>query len=170
MLIIKFVLKFLKILNRDATPQQIAGGIALGSIAGITPLANLHNLGVLFLVIIIRVNMSSALLGLALFSAIGYLLDPLSNRIGYALLVEAEFLAPFWTLLYNTPVVPWTAFNDTLVLGSLVVSLVLFAPIYFLLVWAVRKYREKLMAAVTKWKIVTILKSSKLYGLYQTFS
>lgn len=170
MIAIKFILKFIKILNRDATPQQIAGGIALGSIAGITPLASLHNLAVLFLVMVIRVNMSSAFLGLALFSGIAHLLDPLSNRIGYALLVEAEFLAPFWTLLYNTPLVPWTSFNNTLTLGSLVLSLVLFWPLYFLLAWAVRKYREKLMAAVARWKIVTILKGSKLYGLYRTFS
>lgn len=170
MLVLKFVLKFMKILNRDASPEQIAGGIALGAIAGITPFASLHNLLVLFLVIVIRVNISSAFLGLALFSAIGYLLDPLSNAIGYALLVRADFLRPFWTLLYNTPVVPWTSFNNTLTLGSLVLATALFAPLYFALVWAVVKYREKLMASVAKWRIVTILKGSKLYGLYRTFS
>ena len=170
MLILKFILKFIAILNRDATPKQIAGGMALGSIAGITPLASLHNLVVLILVLMIRVNITSAILAMGVFSAVARLFDPLSNRIGYFLLTGVPFLKPFWTYLYNLPVVPWTSFNNTLTLGSLVLALILFWPLYFLLAWGVVQYREKLMRRVLQWRIVTVLKGTNLFGLYRSFS
>ena len=170
MLILKFVLKFIRILNKDASPQQIAGGIALGSIIGITPFSSLHNLAVLVLILMVRVNISSALLGVLVFTAFAYVLDPLFNSVGYYLLVDASFLRPLWTALYNMPVVPWTKFNNTLTLGSLVCALVLFWPLYFFLVWAVVNYREKVMVSIQKWKIVTMLKGSKLYSLYTSYS
>lgn len=170
MLALKFLMKFIRILNRDATPQQIAGGMALGAIAGITPFVSLHNLVVLVAVLMIRVNITSAILACGVLSGVAYLLDPVSNRIGYVLLVEADFLKPLWTALYNLPVVPWTGFNNTLTLGSLVLALILFWPLYLALVWVVVKYREKLMAKVQKWRIVMFLKGSKLYGLYRRFA
>jgi uncharacterized protein (TIGR03546 family) len=170
MLALKFLFKFIRILNKDASPREIAGGMALGSVAGLTPLASLHNLVVLFVVVILKVNMTAAILAVGVFSAVGYLLDPLSNRIGWLLLAGIPALKPFWTALYNTPVVPWTRFNNTLTLGSLVLSLILLWPIYLLLRWAVVKYREKVMTAVRKWRIVTIFSGSRLFGLYQRFS
>jgi len=170
MLVLKFIFKFIRILNRDATPPQIAGGMALGSIAGITPLASLHNLVVLFLAVILRVNFTAAILAVGVFSAVGYLLDPLSNRIGWFLLAGIPAMKPFWTSLYNTPVVPWTRFNNTLTLGSLVLAIILFWPIYIVLKWAVVKYREKVMTAVKKWRIVTLISGSKIVGLYRKFS
>jgi len=170
MLALKFIFKFIGILNKDASPREIAGGMALGSIAGITPLASLHNLVVLFLVVVIKVNITSAILAVGVFSAVGYLLDPLSNRTGWFLLAGIPALKPFWTALYNTPVVPWTRFNNTLTLGSLVLSLILFLPLYFLLKWAVVQYRARVMAAVKKWRIVTLFTGSKLFGLYKRFS
>jgi len=170
MLAIKFILKFIAILNKDASPRQVAGGMALGSIAGITPFMSLHNLLVLFVVIVLNVNITSAILAMGVFSVIAYLLDPLSNAIGYYLLTGVPALTPFWTLLYNLPVVAWAGLNNTLVLGSLVLALLLFWPLYFFLWWGVIQYREKLMARVAKWRIVTVLKSSSLYGLYSKFS
>jgi len=170
MLAIKFMLKFIAILNKDASPKQIAGGMALGSIAGITPLLSLHNLLVLFVLIVLNVNITAGILAMGVFSAVAYLLDPLSNAIGYYLLTGVPALTMFWTLLYNLPVVAWARLNNTLTLGSLVLSLLFFWPLFFLLWWGVILYREKLMARMAKLRIVTILKSSKLYGLYQSFS
>jgi uncharacterized protein (TIGR03546 family) len=169
MITIKLILKLINILNKDATPQQIAGGMALGSIAGITPTASLHNLLVLVLVLMLRVNISSAILSWGLFSVVAYGLDPLANKVGYALLT-APSLQGLWTALYNTPVVPWTKFNNTLTLGSLVVALVLFWPLYFALAWAIAKYREHFLTWVNKLKLVQTLKASKLFMLYQSYS
>ncbi|HRY29329.1 MAG TPA: TIGR03546 family protein [Elusimicrobiota bacterium] len=169
MITIKLILKLINILNKEASPRQIAAGIALGSIAGITPTASLHNLPVLVLILLLRVNISSAFVSLAAFSAFSYFLDPLFNKIGYALLTLPA-LKHFWTELYNTPLLAWTNFNNTLTLGSLVFALLLFGPLYFVLAWAVKTYREKFLEKVRTWKIVQMLKASKLYGLYASYS
>lgn len=170
MFTIKFILSFIKSLNADASPRQIAGGMALGSILGITPAMSLHNLIVFVLILMLRVNFSAALFAWGTFALFSYILDPLFNRIGYFLLTQAPALHPLWTALYNTPVVPWTRFNNTLTLGSLVFALALFWPLYFFLAWFVRIYRERILTVVNKFKVVQMLKASKLYGLYQSYS
>ena len=43
-LLLKFVQKMIATLNSDGTPGQAAAGIAVGSIFGLTPLINLHNM------------------------------------------------------------------------------------------------------------------------------
>jgi len=169
MLILKMVIKFIGILNKDASPREIAGGMALGFIAGMTPLASLHNLLVLFLVIILRVNITAGIFAVGIFSGVAYLFDPLSNKIGYALLTMPG-LKGIWTSLYNMPVINWSRFNNTLTLGSLVLSLVLFYPVLVALRWGVVKYREKVMTAVQKSRLMTIWKGSSLFSLYQRFS
>ena len=47
MLIVKYIAKLIKILRSAATPGQIAGGVILGMIPGLTPVWSLHNLLVL---------------------------------------------------------------------------------------------------------------------------
>lgn len=169
MLIAKMIIKLINILNKDASPREIAGGMALGFIAGMTPLASLHNLVVLFLMIVLRVNITAGIFAVGVFSGVAYIFDPLSNKIGYALLTLPALKA-FWTSLYNMPVINWSRFNNTLTLGSLVLSLVLFYPVLIALRWAVVKYREKVMAKIAKWRILTIWKGSSLYNLYSRFS
>lgn len=169
MLALKFLIKFLGILNKDATPRAIAGGMALGFIMGMTPLLSLHNLVVLGLLIVLRVNFTSGILAWGVFSGVGYLLDPVSNRIGYWLLTLPGLKA-MWTAMYNTPVIPWTKFNNTLTLGSLVLSVLLAAPVYFLLKWTVVQYREKVMARIMKWKIVHVIMGSRLFLMYQRYA
>ena len=166
----KFVLKFIRILNKDASPRQIAWGMVLGFVIGMTPLLSLHNLLILCLGVVTTVNFSSIIVSWGVFSGIGYILDPVSNRIGYWLLVDATGLKGFWTALYNTPVIPWTSFNNTLTLGSLVLSAVLAIPLYFVLHWAVVNYREHVMAVVAKWRIVTLIKGSKMMAFYMRYS
>ncbi len=173
MLIAKLLMDLIKILNEKTSPKAIAGGVALGSIIGLTPKGSLHNLAIVFLLFILNVNGSAAAVATALFALFSYLGDPLFNKIGYALLT-ARPLQGLWTALYNAPTVPWTRFNNTLVLGSLLFALALFAPLFLLVDRAVPLYRERYQQKVTahmeKWKVVHVFKASKLYGLYQKFS
>lgn len=69
--------KFLRVLNSETDPAQISLAFCFSMVAGLTPLFSLHNLPILFLVLVLRVNLSAFLLGFAFFSGIAYLLDPL---------------------------------------------------------------------------------------------
>jgi len=103
-------------------------------------------------------------------SLIAYLMDPLFHNLGYYLLVDVEGLHSFWTMLYNIPIFALSRFNNTVLLGSLLSSLILLIPVYFIVKKAVVKYREKLGPKVQKWKIVKIMKSTKLYTIYTKVS
>jgi uncharacterized protein (TIGR03546 family) len=170
MFFLQQLFRLINILNKDATPPAIAGGMALGAVMGITPLLSLHNFVIFIVILMIRVNVTAALFSMGIFTLISYMLDPLFNSIGYALLVEAEGLTPFWTRLYNTPFVPWTQFNNTLTLGSLVFSVAAFWPLYFLLKWGVVKYRSRVMVYLQNTKVVKAIKASKIYMLYSLYS
>jgi len=157
--------KIIKILHSDASPAQIAGGVCFGMIAGLTPLWNIHNLAVLFLVLIIRVNLGAAVLSFLLFSVIAFPLDPLFNAVGLKIL-KAEALYGFWTDLYNIPTFTFTNFNNSIVMGSLAVSLALFIPVWAATAWFVKGYRGRLREKIDGLRIVKVIKASSAYRLY----
>ncbi|RPI02030.1 MAG: TIGR03546 family protein [Calditrichaeota bacterium] len=170
MFVIKLLSKLIKVLRSNESPAQLAWGFVLGMIIGLTPFWNLHNLLVFFLITIFNVNIAMATLSFAVFTLFAYLLDPLFHNLGYALLVNIESLRPLWIFTSTTPVLAWANLNNTVVLGSLVVSLVLLLPMFFFTKWWVRLYRDKVDVHVQKFKIVQLIKGSKLFGLYQKIS
>ena len=138
-------------------------------IAGLTPLLSLHNLLVLFLVFILRVNFSAFLLGFAIFTGIAYLLDPLFHMIGLAVLTIPS-LGGLWTFLYQSVWWRLEHFNNSIVMGSLVFSVGLFIPILLLSNLLIQRYRKHILAWVQKTKIMKMFKASKVYETYQTLS
>jgi len=166
MIFLKLISKFIKVLRSGASPNQIAWGFALGTIPGLTPLACLHNLFVLILIIIFKINLAAATMALALFSFIAWIFDPFFHNLGFIILVRISALQNPWTELYNAPVAPLSFFNNTVVMGSLVTAIVLLLPNYFFFKWFVRRYRDSWNAKIDKWKIVKVLKGSKLVKVY----
>lgn len=161
--------KLLTILNKNGNPKQIAAACALGAVLGLVPGANLLSFGILFFICLVNVNLSMAFLAAALFKIVGYVLDPLSHKIGLVLLTDVSALKPLWTALYNMPFAPFTRFNNTVVLGNFVLGLALLAPVFFLSERGVILYRERFLAKVERWKIMQFFKASKFYSLYQTY-
>ena len=161
--------KFFKILNSETDPHQISLALALSLIAGCTPVMSLHNVLILLLVLLLRVNLSAFILGFVVFSGIAYLLDPLFHRLGL-LILTTGFLEGFWTVLYNSTIFRFEKFNNSIVMGSLVFSLVLFAPLFLILNMLIFKYRENVLAWVEKSRIMKAIKANRIYNLYKSVS
>src|SRR5207237_1960721 len=104
--ILKFLQSLLKTLHSEGTPGQIAGGIALGAALGLTPLMNLHNAVVIVLLCMINVSFASGLLGMAIFTPIGFILDPIFDRFGHWNLTDVTSLRPFLPLIQYQPELP----------------------------------------------------------------
>lgn len=166
--LVKMIQSLVGALHSEGTPGQFAAGIALGSILGLTPLVNIHNAIVFAALMLLNVSFAGGMLGWALFVPIGFLLDPLFDWIGHRLLL-APSLEGMWTSLYNTPIVPLTNFNNTVVLGSLVFALLLLVPLFFGTRWAVTRYRETIGARVRQSKFYKAVMASKLYNVYKMF-
>lgn len=169
MLLLRFLQRLVKTLNSDGTPGQVALGIAMGSALGLTPLVNLHNLLIIGAVFLFNVSFPAAMLGWIVFAPIGFLFDPWFDAIGNALLTDATSLVPLWTALYNVPVIPLSNYNNTVVLGSLVGWVVLFAPIFFVARLGVAWYRTQVLPRLLNTRIFKFVKASKLYNFYQLF-
>ena len=164
---LNFIFKLIKTLHSGEEPHHIAAGFALGSIIGLAPFLTLQNILVFIAVLIFNVSIGAAFFGIFFFGCFAYLFDAQFHSLGYFLLVKAEFLKPLWTYLYNIPVAPLTKFNNTVVLGSLVASLLLLLPVYLGFKQLVKVYRSKLAAKVDKFKIMQIIKGNKLLQIYQ---
>jgi uncharacterized protein (TIGR03546 family) len=152
-------------LHGGADPRHLAAGFALGAALGLIPKGNLF--GVLFLLLFfaLRLNKGMALMAAAFFTPIGYAVDAQAHRIGLALL-KAPALGGLWTALYDMPIVPLTRFNNTVVLGNLVLGLALFAPLYFLALRFVAWYAANLAARVERLRLVQALKGMRWYQMY----
>jgi uncharacterized protein (TIGR03546 family) len=159
-----FFLKLLKqiivIFQTDISPNQVAWGFALGAILGLVP--NMFMKLILFIVIMMfRVNVSAAFLAWAVYEILSFALDPLLDIIGFYVL-NISSLNAFYTWLYNLPVVPFTKFNNTVVMGSLVVGIILIIPNMIIAKKLLVYYRTHLRDKVSKWKIVKILSATIL--------
>lgn len=166
---LKSLAKLLKVLNSETEPGQISLGFCFAMIAGLTPLMTLHNILVIFLVCILRINLSAFLLGLLAFTGIAYLLDPLFNRLGL-LLLTADYLEPLWSSLYNLALFRLENFNNSIVMGSLAFSLLLFIPLYLLLNLLIVNYRDHLLRWVQQSRLMQFFMASKFYRIYRKVS
>ena len=91
--------KLLHALNSDSSIRQIALAIALGFIVGLSPILTLHNIAIIFFVLIIRVHLGSFILAVGFFSGLSYLLSPVIVQVGESLLTQPG-LTGFFTSLY----------------------------------------------------------------------
>lgn len=155
------IIKFLRVLASEASPMQISLAIALAMIAGFTPLFSLHNLLVIFVLLTFRINLAAFLLSLALFSGIAYLLDPVFHQLGSTLL-HHESLQSTWTTMYNSSFWRIAHFNNTIVMGSLAVSLLAFVPMLLICNFLIKNYRSHVLVYLNNSKIVRFIQSSKL--------
>jgi uncharacterized protein (TIGR03546 family) len=74
-----------------------------------------------------------------------------------------------WTSLYNTPIVPLTNFNNTVVLGSLVFALLAFLPLFLAARYGVTRYRATVGERVRQSKWYRALTATKVYNVYRMF-
>ena len=166
--LIKLIQSLFGALHSEGTPGQLALGIVLGSFLGLTPLLNLHNALIFALLVLLNVSFAGGMLGWALFIPIGFLLDPLFDWIGHSLLL-APSLRGLWTSFYNTPIVPLTNFNNTVVLGSVVFALLFAVPLFFATRIAVVRYRATIGERVRQSKWYRAVMASKVYNVYKMF-
>lgn len=168
MLWIKLLRSLIKALNSEGTPGQVAAGMALGAVLGLTPLMNLHNLVIFSLIVILNVSFPGAMLGWAVFTPVGFLLDPVFDAVGRYLLVDTAGLHGFWTAMMNTPVVALANLNNTVVLGSFVVWLAAAVPLYFAARYGIARYRATVYERLKQSRLVRGIMASKIYDIYNT--
>src|SRR3954466_1410587 len=166
--LLKLIQSIIKTLHSAGTPGQVAAGMALGSALGLTPLMNLHNLAIFSILVLLNVSFGGGMLGWMLFVPVGFLLDPLFDAMGSALL-SAPGLRSLWTDWTNTPILPFTNFNNTVVLGSFVFWAVFAIPIFFAARYGIARYRATVGERVRQSRFYKAITASQVYNVYKMF-
>lgn len=153
--------KVFKLLSSDIEPHQLSLAISLGMIVGLSPVLSLQALLAAVLVVILRANLSVFITSFGLMSLVAYLLDSLLVWAGQSVLTLPSF-EPLFTQMYNSGVWRLLNFNNTVAMGSLVISVLLFIPVFVLSNYLIKKYRESIEKYWEKSAFYQYLKHSKL--------
>ena len=164
-----YALKLLKSLNGGINPWQLAWGMSFGMMFGFTPfftpIFGPHNFLILLIVMSFQTNFGMFLLSSALFASLGFILDPQFHDLGMFLL-NHESLQGLWTGLYNNDIARVFNFNNSILLGSMAVSIVAFIPAMILFKYLVVWYRANILPKIEKWHFVKVLKASSVFNLF----
>lgn len=165
-----FVIKILKAINSNSHPGEIAHAVCCGMMLGFLPKDNALWILLTVFFIFLRINKVFFVISTVLFSFFAVLLDPVFDQIGYFLL-NIDFVTPFFATLLEIPFVGFTKFNNTIVFGSLISSIVLYVPVYWIVRLLLRTWRTYLLPIVRKTKLVAIVSKipliKKLGALYE---
>lgn len=164
-LIFRQLFNFLKLLNSDTGHNQLAAGLACGLILGFAPFFSLQTALVLTLVFVFRIQMGAAFLSAFFFKFIAYLVDPVSDIIGKSVL-ENPSLRDLFVEMYNMPIIPMTRFNNSIVMGSLVLSLIAAPFAFFLFRAAIVKYRILVVDRFKQTKLWKAFTATTIYNWY----
>ena len=159
--------RILKALNSETDPRQLAGAVVLACFFGLTPLWTLHNLIVLLLVLVLRVNLSIFIVAWGVFTVLAFALDPLFDALGHAVLT-AQPLRPLWAAFYATDPGRLSAFNNSVVMGSLCVGIILAPVLWFATTHLVRNYRTHMLEWVRRKRLYQVIRGSRLLTAYQS--
>jgi len=160
------IYKIIKVFKGGATPGQISAGLTLGVILGLTPGWPAHMLALLLIVLILNVNLTLFLVGIALGKVVGWALDPAFDALGGYALLNIDSLKGLYTAMYNSPFWMLTRFNNTLVMGGFVAALLFSLPLYFLFRILATLIQSRLIPKFQDSKIAKAIKKSWLFGIY----
>ena len=167
-LILKQIFGLLKVLNSDTGENQIAAGIACGFIMGFSPALSLQTLLVFVIILLFRVQAGAAFASAFFFAMVAYIFDPIFDSVGQSIL-EMDSLRPTFTTLYNMPIVPFTKFYNSVVMGAGAVAIALFPVIFVLSKILVQKYRATVVAKFQETKFWKAVKATGFYKWYAKY-
>jgi len=166
---LKQLFAFVKLLNSDTGINQIAAGITAGLFWGFSPFLSLQGLAMLVIVFFFRIQIGAAMIFMVLFSLIAWAIDPAAHLLG-AWALELSSLQQLYTSLYNLPLVPLTRFNNSIVMGSFILALILSPFVFIGSRFLVAKYRLHILERFKESKAFKALKASPIYNLYLKYA
>lgn len=167
-LILKQLFSLFKILNSDTGENQLAAGFACGIILGFAPAFSLQTLLVFICIFLFRIQGGAAFASAFFFALVAWIFDPVFDIVGVAIL-ETSALNPLFTTMFNMPLIPFTKFYNSIVMGAGVISLLLAPIVFFVSKKLVIKYREKFVSKFKETKFFKALKSTSLYKWYAKY-
>lgn len=147
---------FLRAMLTGSTPSQMSLGLACGVLLGLIPKGNLLAISLALLIAATRANLGVVAAAATICTYLAHWIDPLSDRVGRFVLTLPS-LQGFWTDVYNTPGMPWTNFNDSVVMGGFLIGLLLIGPLYFLTQSVFAEYMDIFAERAKTWRLTRLM-------------
>jgi len=161
---LKAIAKLILALNGNVSKSQLAAGFAWGALLGLVPAGNFFWI-VLFLVSFFFMhNHGAKIFSLAIIKLLSPFIVMGLDSVGWTVL-HIEALRPVFITMYNMPFVPFTKFNNTLVMGGIVSGIVLWLPIFFIFLALIPLYRNHVASKIRDSKIVRTIAKFPLFSL-----
>jgi uncharacterized protein (TIGR03546 family) len=167
--LLKQLFAFLRLLNSDTDTKPLAAGLSMGLVLGFSPFLSLQTMIVLVLCLFFRIQLGAALLSAFFFKFVAFIFDPLTDIIGRWVL-ESETLRPTFISLYNMPVIPYTNFNNSIVMGSGLVGFILAIPMYFVFRILIIEYRLTVVQRIQGTQLWKAMRATKVFQWYATYN
>ncbi|MGE3609012.1 MAG: TIGR03546 family protein [Bacteriovoracaceae bacterium] len=167
--LLKQIFAFIKLLNSDTGTISLAAGMTCGFILGMTPSLSLQSLIIFLILFFFRIQIGAAFLSAFFFKFVAYLLDPVFDSFGRKIL-ELESLQSFFTSLYNMPIIPYTRFNNSIVMGSGVIAFILSPFVFILAQIFIVKYRVTVVERFKTTKFWKAVEATKFYQWYYKYN
>ncbi len=106
-------------------------------------------------------NKAAGLVGIAVFSYVGWGLDGFAHRLGALVLLWEPARAAF-SWLYGQPLGPFIGFNNTVVMGQLLIGLYLAYPVYKLSHLAATRWQPRISKWLMSYRVVRWLRGAEL--------
>jgi uncharacterized protein (TIGR03546 family) len=143
-------------------------GMTCGFILGMTPSLSLHSLLIFLILFFFRIQIGAALVTAFFFKFVAFILDPAFHAVGSKML-ELPSLQGFYTTLYNMPLIPFTRFNNSIVMGSAVITFILSPFVFIMSRIFIVKYRATVVARFKETKLWKAIEATKFYQWYYKY-
>jgi uncharacterized protein (TIGR03546 family) len=160
----KFIGKFIVALNGNVKKTEIATGIAWGVLLGLVPAGCFYWIVVFVLSFLFRNNFATKLLTMTVLKLLSPFIVFFIDNIGW-LVLHMEYFQNLFTTMYNMPFVPFTRFNNTLVMGGLTAGVALWLPVFIVFLPLISLYRKYIAIRVRNSKIIKTIAKSPLLKL-----
>jgi uncharacterized protein (TIGR03546 family) len=160
-LLLRPVRLFAQMLTANDSPRRTAWGFALGMMVGLLPKGTLLAFLLASLLLAVRVNVTAGLLAMGIFSYIGCALDEFAHRVG-ALVLTWDAARTAFTAIYDLPLGPWIGFNNTVVMGHLLIGLYLAFPVYRLAYLVAVRVQPRVSQWLLRYKVIRWLRGAEL--------
>ena len=154
---ITFIAKLLVALNSNSRPGELASGIAFGFWLALIPGGNLLWIALFIPAFLLKHNLAAFLLSLGLFRLFIFTLDPFLDFLGAAVLTS-PLTENFFTWLNRLPLLAYTRFSNTLVMGGFLLGLIGWIPLFFLFRLLVILYRKNFASRIAESRLMKGLK------------
>jgi uncharacterized protein (TIGR03546 family) len=164
--ILKPIFTLFDLIRLESSPLQVSLAILLGAFFAVTPLLTPQFALAFVVLCVVRLNLLATLLSYILFSLIAMPLQDLFGDIGRHLLVLTPTLRRLWAGLYHWPIFPFTAFNNTVVLGSGVVFTLISLPLFLTSYFLYRAYAPRVFLRIQQSRAGLSIRASLFFRRY----